>query len=88
MCRVLLPGADVDDRGLHARLDRLERRIGVTTASPAPKAEPPPTQAPPQPESPLTRAPPSTGVRHRPHAPPQPVASERRPPNLSYPRIR
>jgi DNA polymerase-3 subunit gamma/tau len=31
MCaRVLLPGADVDDRGLHARLDRLERRIGVT----------------------------------------------------------
>jgi DNA polymerase III subunit gamma/tau len=31
MCaRVLLPGADVDDRGLHARLDRLERRIGIT----------------------------------------------------------
>ena len=30
MCaRVLLPGADVDDRGLHARLDRLERRIGI-----------------------------------------------------------
>ena len=31
MCaRVLLPGADADDRGLHARLDRLERRLGVT----------------------------------------------------------
>jgi DNA polymerase-3 subunit gamma/tau len=31
MCaRVLLPGADIDDRGLHARLDRLERRLGVT----------------------------------------------------------
>ena len=31
MCaRVLLPGADVDGRGVHARLDRLERRIGVT----------------------------------------------------------
>lgn len=30
MCaRVLLPGADVDDRGVHARLDRLERRIGM-----------------------------------------------------------
>ncbi len=30
MCaRVLLPGADVDERGLHARLDRLERRLGV-----------------------------------------------------------
>jgi DNA polymerase-3 subunit gamma/tau len=36
MCaRVLLPGADVDDRGLHARLDRLERRIGVTEGAPA-----------------------------------------------------
>ena len=37
MCaRVLLPGADVDGRGIHARLDRLERRIGVTTSSVAP----------------------------------------------------
>ena len=35
MCaRVLLPGADVDDRGIHARLDRLERRIGVTGGHP------------------------------------------------------
>ncbi len=33
MCaRVLLPGADVDDRGIHARLDRLERRVGVAGA--------------------------------------------------------
>jgi DNA polymerase-3 subunit gamma/tau len=32
MCaRVLLPGADVDERGIHARLDRLERRIGMTS---------------------------------------------------------
>jgi DNA polymerase-3 subunit gamma/tau len=30
MCaRILLPGADVDARGIHARLDRLERRIGM-----------------------------------------------------------
>ncbi|MGD7788908.1 DNA polymerase III subunit gamma and tau [Propionibacteriaceae bacterium Y1700] len=30
MCsRVLLPGADVDDRGIHARIDRLERRVGM-----------------------------------------------------------
>ena len=30
MCaRVLLPGADVDGRGLHARLDRLERRLDM-----------------------------------------------------------
>ena len=38
MCaRALLPGADADDRGIHARLDRLERRIGVTdTSNPAP----------------------------------------------------
>jgi DNA polymerase-3 subunit gamma/tau len=49
MCaRVLLPGADVDDRGLHARLDRLERRIGITEGAstsqrpkpPAPHPEP------------------------------------------------
>ncbi len=34
MCaRVLLPGTDVDDRGIHARLDRLERRIGVSGAA-------------------------------------------------------
>ena len=34
MCaRVLLPGADVDDRGVHARLDRLERRMGMPSAT-------------------------------------------------------
>ncbi len=33
MCaRVLLPGADVDDRGIHARLDRIERRLDMTGA--------------------------------------------------------
>ncbi len=33
MCaRVLLPGADTDGRGLHARLDRLERRMNIATA--------------------------------------------------------
>jgi DNA polymerase III subunit gamma/tau len=59
MCaRALLPGADVDDRGLHARLDRLERRIGVTTSSPASKVEPLLTQAPTQPEPRSTQAPP------------------------------
>ena len=42
MCaRVLLPGADIDDRGVHARLDRLERRIGVTgSTEPVTRAEP------------------------------------------------
>jgi DNA polymerase-3 subunit gamma/tau len=44
MCaRVLLPGADVDDRGIHARLDRLERRLGVSDAISAAK----PAGAPP-----------------------------------------
>nr|WP_231747375.1 DNA polymerase III subunit gamma and tau [Auraticoccus cholistanensis] len=34
MCaRVLLPGADVDSRGVHARLDRLERRLGMDPAA-------------------------------------------------------
>jgi DNA polymerase-3 subunit gamma/tau len=53
MCaRVLLPGADADDRGLHARLDRLERRVGVTGAPPAPiKAPASPDPTPPQPEA-------------------------------------
>ncbi|HEY6811321.1 MAG TPA: DNA polymerase III subunit gamma and tau [Propionibacteriaceae bacterium] len=53
MCaRVLLPGADADDRGVHARLDRLERRIGVAGAPPAPaKAPAAPDPTPPQPEA-------------------------------------
>lgn len=43
MCaRVLLPGSDVDERGVHARLDRLERRLGMDGASPvAPTGETP-----------------------------------------------
>lgn len=35
MCaRVLLPGADVGARGVHARLDRLERRLGMLAEEP------------------------------------------------------
>lgn len=61
MCaRVLLPGADVDDRGLHARLDRLERLAQLGTLPGADQAPPPadagvrtrpvePRPAPPQP---------------------------------------
>ena len=58
MCaRALLPGADVDDRGLHARLDRLERRIGIAegaSTSPRPEAPTPhrePPALPPEPPS-------------------------------------
>ncbi|WP_203568032.1 DNA polymerase III subunit gamma and tau [Aestuariimicrobium ganziense] len=40
MCaRVLLPGADVDERGVHARLDRLERRIADTGVAVAPRPQ-------------------------------------------------
>ncbi len=42
MCsRVLLPGADDDERGLHARLDRLERRVGMMGEAPAAAAPAP-----------------------------------------------
>ncbi|MFV0453034.1 MAG: DNA polymerase III subunit gamma and tau, partial [Propioniciclava sp.] len=48
MCaRVLLPGADTDERGVHARLDRIERRLhmaeqgGITPGAPTPGSPPP-----------------------------------------------
>ena len=48
MCaRVLLPGADTDERGLHARMDRLERRVGMIgdgAPAPAPQEQRPPQQ--------------------------------------------
>ncbi|MFV0428789.1 MAG: DNA polymerase III subunit gamma and tau [Arachnia sp.] len=49
MCaRVLLPAADTQERGLHARLDRLERRLGVMGApEPVPNwSDVPGTRAP------------------------------------------
>jgi DNA polymerase-3 subunit gamma/tau len=62
MCaRVLLPGADVDGRGVHARLDRIERRLDMTGAAPSvPEAIPSP--APPTP-SPLPPAAPPASTR-------------------------
>ncbi len=48
MCaRVLLPEADDDERGLHARMERLERRIGMADApesAPAPRQRPAPSE--------------------------------------------
>jgi len=60
MCaRVLLPGADVDGRGVHARLDRLERRLSVgagpVAAEPAPVAVVEPVETP-APEPPTKRS--------------------------------
>ena len=50
MCaRVLLPGADVDERGVHARLDRIERRLDMTGAASAAvtrESTPPPPRPP------------------------------------------
>jgi DNA polymerase-3 subunit gamma/tau len=71
MCaRVLLPGADVDERGLHARLDRIERRLDMVSGvpadgAPAPHArrEAPPATTVPEPVEAPAAAPerPSTG---------------------------
>lgn len=45
--RVLLPGADHTTQGLHARLDRLERRAAITgTPAPAAAAAPAPAASP------------------------------------------
>jgi len=66
MCaRVLLPGADVADRGIHARLDRLERRIGMTGLSAAPAA--PPTTAQQRPR--VEETPPLPAARPAPVTP-------------------
>ena len=65
MCaRVLLPGADVDERGVHARLDRLERRIGMVSGVAAADA-PVPVEAAPSAPAESTRAPitPATGEK-------------------------
>lgn len=64
MCaRVLLPASDLNDRGLHARVDRLERRLqlGVPEADARPAPEQastssPPTDSPPA-GSPSTSSP-------------------------------
>ncbi|MFT3876671.1 MAG: DNA polymerase III subunit gamma and tau [Propioniciclava sp.] len=63
MCaRVLLPGADVDDRGVHARLDRIERRlqmvVGTGPSAPSPdRIEPAGPDAPPAPDRPRATRP-------------------------------
>jgi DNA polymerase III subunit gamma/tau len=86
MCaRVLLPGADVDDRGLHARLDRLERRLGVTGSAntPAPaqtQTSQPQTPPDPSPAPASVTPPPSVpditpSLPHTPPADPTSVAT-------------
>ncbi|HEX5907905.1 MAG TPA: hypothetical protein VFY56_12875, partial [Propionibacteriaceae bacterium] len=87
--RVLLPGADVDDRGLHARLDRLERRIGVTVSSATPiNPGPPPSQTPPQPETASVPATPEPVVSAHSAAETQPGQTKATVPQLSITDVR
>ena len=82
MCaRVLLPGADVDDRGVHARLDRLERRLQMAgdgdSHAPRPKrADAPvdsaPVEAPAPAQLPAATAPPGRPAAADPWAAPWP----------------
>ncbi|MFT4110641.1 MAG: DNA polymerase III subunit gamma and tau [Propionicimonas sp.] len=82
MCaRVLLPGADVDGRGLHARLDRLERRLSVGVPA---AAEPGPTvplrEDRPAEPAPVTEQPRSRAANPAPSpAPAEPRGEERTP---------
>ena len=76
MCaRMLLPGADVDDRGTHARLDRLERRVGMPGVSDE--------SAPEQPASPQWDDQADVSGGHRPAAGNAPT--QQRPPRQRHP---
>ena len=66
MCaRVLLPGADVDDRGLHARLDRLERLTQLGTLPTADGGRPAPARTADDDRSTTDRTPPPAGEMAR-----------------------
>ena len=89
MCaRVLLPGADTDDRGVHARLDRLERRIGIAEVTSPVRSEPPtprsePVDVRPEPvEGPSVEQASTSSAGRSPHPEPvdvQPEPAEVRP---------
>jgi len=91
MCaRVLLPGADVNDRGVHARLDRLERLVQFGTlpaADPTPPA-PAKTAAPaprPSAPTPAPRVETSVAEQSAPPAEPSPAPSQPEAPELGVP---
>jgi DNA polymerase III subunit gamma/tau len=79
MCaRVLLPGADTDGRGLHARIDRLERRMNIAavdgaiatpTATPPARPERPSTQVGEPPAEAESKQRPATAAAEPPPAP-------------------
>ncbi|HSN44467.1 MAG TPA: DNA polymerase III subunit gamma and tau [Propionibacteriaceae bacterium] len=77
MCaRVLLPGADTDGRGLHARLDRLERRVGMSVGDAAPAPAMPQSRPPADAEPAQTPTPP----RAESHPPESHLSESHRPP--------
>lgn len=49
--RILLPAADRDERGIHARLDRLERRLDMAGAGAEPTPDPPARTWDPEPHT-------------------------------------
>jgi DNA polymerase-3 subunit gamma/tau len=76
--RLLLPGADDSAAGVRARLDRLERRLGLEAAV---AAGPPTSEATPPAEAPRATAPPSTEPVGEPPAAPAPGAATDAPPS-------
>lgn len=73
MCaRVLLPGSDVDGRGVHARLDKLERQLASLSVDGAAPARVEESAARPAPEP--RREPPAREPRREPPAPESPAA--------------
>ncbi|MHA6512724.1 DNA polymerase III subunit gamma and tau [Tessaracoccus sp. Z1128] len=85
MCaRVLLPGADAGERGLPARMDRLERRVGMMgAAEPSTPATEPPASTPVTQRAPAAPESPAAAPHRAPAPPERPAAQEpeqRRPP--------
>ena len=84
MCaRVLLPGADTDGRGIHARLDRLERRLGVTGSATTGATRPEPARPVPYEEAASSTAPAARPEPLAPAARPEPLAAAARPEPLA-----
>jgi len=85
--RVLLPGAESDIGALLARLDRLERRLSVTGAPPAPQTDPQPQPEASQPPPPSPAQPEASPPAAAPEPPP-PAPEPAAPGGLDLPGLR
>ena len=84
MCaRVLLPGADTDERGLHARMDRLERRVGMIGDGAA--AQQPARQEPAPPAQSAVAQQPAPGQRQGGQTPPSEPEPQQQAPSPAGP---